>query len=215
MRIVMLGKPGSGKGTQSADLAKTAGVPSVATGDIIRRSIAEGTALGREFQSYTQSGRLVPDDLVIALVRERLSEPDCCSGFVLDGFPRTLKQAEGLDDFLFQRGWGLDLIVYLEVSDQDLTERAAGRRWCPTDGSVYHSVFAPPANEGLCDRCGGVLSIREDDRLEVVQSRLREYAEKTAPLVDFYSKRSAFRRVLGIGKIDMIRRQLNDLLLAS
>ena len=201
MRLILLGKPGSGKGTQAKPLALWAGIPAISTGDLIRAAIASGSELGEEFRSYTDRGELVPDELVVALVERRLKQPDAAeAGFLLDGFPRTVPQAEALDAMLARHGMPLDGVVYIDVPDAILVERASGRRVCPEDGSSYHLRFAPPKHPGRCDLCGGPLIQRDDDREDVVKARIQEYARKTKPLVGFYEARGLLRRVDGEGR---------------
>ncbi len=199
MRLILLGKPGSGKGTQSKRIASDYGVPAISTGDLIRQAIATGSELGRKFKSFTDRGQLVPDDLVVQMVRERLGEADCKPGFLLDGFPRTLPQAEALEAMLAAMDRPLDAAVYITVDDGALVERASGRRYCSKDGSTYHVHFAPPKQAGHCDLCGSALLQRDDDRAEVVLARITEYRQKTEPLLDFYRARGVLHEVDGNG----------------
>ena len=198
MRVLLLGKPGSGKGTQSKHIASSRAIPAISTGDLIRSAIAQGTELGVRFKGYTDKGLLVPDDLIIAMVRERLTNPDTKNGFLLDGFPRTVPQAEALDVMLHELGKPLDAAVNLDVPDDIIIERAVGRRSCPKDGTVYHVKFQPPKTEGVCDLCGTALVHRPDDNAEVVKSRIEEYRQKTAPLVAFYRGRNLLIDVDGV-----------------
>jgi len=204
MRLILLGKPGSGKGTQSRPVAQRAGIAAVSTGDLIRASIAGDTEVGRELASYTSRGQLVPDDVVVRMVAERIEAPDCAAGFLLDGFPRTVAQAQALDAMLVRKGMGLDAVIYFVVPDAVLIERASGRRYCPRDGATYHVRFAPPKRGGICDTCDGPLEQREDDREEVVRARLVEYDSKTAPLVAFYGARGLLREVDGVGSLEEV-----------
>jgi adenylate kinase len=199
MRVVLLGKPGSGKGTQARRIAKSAAIPAVSTGDLIRSAIATGSELGKRFQGYTNRGLLVPDDLVLALIEERLNKSDCQGGFLLDGFPRTIAQAEALERWLVHQGTPLDATLNINVPDSALVERAVGRRFCPTDGNSYHVKFAPPQTAGVCDACGTALEQRPDDRADVVMARVAEYKGKTAPLLDFYAQRKLLVEVDGVG----------------
>jgi len=186
VRWIFLGPPGAGKGTQAARLAQRAGVPQIATGDMFRAAVREGTPLGREAKRYMDAGQLVPDHVTLGLVRERLAQPDCRAGFLLDGFPRTVAQAEGLEAVLAELGVGLDGVLYFDVPDAVVVERLSGRRVCPACGATYHVRFDPPQVEGRCDRCGAELVQRPDDREETVRQRLEVYRRQTQPLVDYY-----------------------------
>ncbi|GAB6877304.1 adenylate kinase [Thermaerobacter litoralis] len=186
MRWIFLGPPGAGKGTQAARLAERAGVPQIATGDMFRAAVREGTPLGLEAKRYMDAGQLVPDEVTLGLVRERLAQPDCRAGFLLDGFPRTVAQAEGLKDVLAGLGVRLDGVLYFDVPDAVVVERLSGRRVCPACGATYHVRFDPPRVEGRCDRCGAELVQRADDREETVRQRLAVYREQTEPLVRYY-----------------------------
>lgn len=195
MRCVLLGPPGVGKGTVAQILAKEYGVPQIATGDLFREAVAQGTELGLQAQGYMERGELVPDELVLGLLEERLSQPDTQRGFFLDGFPRTLAQAQALEEFLGRRKERLDAVLYLEADDEVVVERLAGRRVCAQCGAIYHLRHHPPRVEGRCDRCGGPLLQREDDRPETVRRRLEVYRRQTQPLVRFYQERSLLRLV--------------------
>lgn len=186
MRIVMLGPPGAGKGTQAERLAEKLNVPHISTGDIFRGALAEETELGLKAKEYMDKGDLVPDEIVIGIVEERLEEPDCAQGFILDGFPRTIPQAEGLDAILSPQG--LDRVINLEVEDRLLVERLTKRRVCSECGSTYHLLFDPPEVEEVCDECGGQIIQRDDDQEETVKNRLKVYRQQTAPLIDYYSQ---------------------------
>ncbi len=201
MRVVLLGKPGSGKGTQARRLAKAWQIVAVSTGDLIRQGIAQHTELGKRFQSYTDKGLLVPDELVLALVEERLQRPDCTKGFLLDGFPRTIVQAEALENWLNSHGVPLEVTINLQVPDSALIERAEGRRFCLKDGTSYHIKFAPPLKEGICDQCGAILHQRADDKADVVMARVAEYKAKTAPLLQFYESRKQLKNIDGLGSL--------------
>jgi adenylate kinase len=203
MNLIFLGPPGAGKGTQAEAIIKEFVIPQVSTGDIIRAAIRGGTALGKEFQSYTDAGKLVPDDLVNRLVQERLGEPDCAPGFLLDGFPRTVVQAEALDRMLGTMGRKLDHVLLLEVADAVLLERITGRRSDPQTGRVYHVTFDPPPAD-IAPR----LIQRSDDTKEVLGKRLKEYHEKTAPLIPYYERATLLRRIDGVGSMEQIRERL-------
>ncbi len=210
MRLLFLGPPGAGKGTQARELAAELGVPQVATGDMLREALAQKTPLGLEAKRYMDAGALVPDEVVIGLIAERLREPDAERGFILDGFPRTIPQAEGLDRLLEDLGQGLDRVVYFDVSEPELRRRLTGRRSCPGCQATFHLVSAPPRVEGRCDRCGSELVQRADDREAPVRKRLEVYARQTAPLLDYYRDRHLLVSVTGEGDITAIRRAIRD-----
>ncbi len=199
MRLVLLGPPGAGKGTQAAKLAAYLGVPHVSTGDILRRNVADRTDLGKKAKSYMEAGQLVPDDLVIAMTERRLQEPDAKKGFILDGFPRNLAQAEALSKFT-----RLDAAVSLFLEPEELIKRNTGRRVCPKDDTVYHVLTNPPKKAGICDRCGTPLIIRDDDKEEVVRKRIETYEKQTAPLIKYYRDRGLLLEVYASGLIEEI-----------
>ena len=201
VRVIFLGPPGAGKGTQARQLAREWAVPQVATGDMLRDAAQNGTRLGLEAKRYMDTGALVPDDVVIGLVDERLAQADAGRGWVLDGFPRTLAQAEALDRLLGGRGVELDRVIFFQVSREELLRRLTGRRVCRECGAVFHLVFNPPATAGRCDRCGGSLYQREDDAESAVARRLEVYATQTAPLLDHYRRRHILTEVPGAGKV--------------
>jgi adenylate kinase len=201
LRVIFLGPPGAGKGTQADDLAREWGVPHIATGDMLRDAASRGTRLGLEAKRYMDTGALVPDDVVIGLVGERLAEPDAARGAVLDGFPRTVAQAEALDRLLADRGANIDRVVFFDVSRKELLRRLTGRRVCRRCGATYHEVSAPPRVPGTCDRCGGELYQREDDREAAVAKRLDVYANQTAPLLDYYRGRGLLSPIPGEGPV--------------
>ena len=214
MRLIFLGKPGSGKGTQARAITETYGIPAVATGDLIRAAISGQTELGKRFREFTSKGLLVPDELVLAMVEERLEKDDCSGGFLLDGFPRTEPQADGLKVMLDKVEAPLDAVLYLKVPDEILVERAVGRRVCKESGSVYHVKFNPPKVDGVCDVSGKDLVHRDDDREDVVVQRLKEYDEKTSPLIDYYREQGKLIEVDGVGGFDAIEGRIKDALKA-
>ena len=187
MRVVMLGAPGAGKGTQAARICETYEIPHISTGDIFRANIKGGTELGKKAKSYMDAGGLVPDELVCDLVADRLQQDDCMNGYVLDGFPRTIAQAQALDSFLSENGSRLDCAIDIEVPDEDIIRRMGGRRACLKCGATYHVEYLKPKQEGICDTCGSELVLRDDDQPETVKTRLSVYHEQTQPLIDYYS----------------------------
>lgn len=197
MHIILLGPPGAGKGTQAQSIARQQGIPHISTGDMFRAAIKNGTALGREAKGYMDRGELVPDSVVIGIVRERLQEPDCMKGFVFDGFPRTVAQADALAETLEQLELPLDGVVNIAVPDEVLVERAVGRRTCKVCGEIYHIKFKPPKVAGVCDKDGGELIQRQDDTAEVVVNRLAVYHKQTAPLIDYYQGKGVLKTVDG------------------
>ena len=209
VRVIFLGPPGAGKGTQAARLAAHVGVPKIGTGEMLRAAIARGTPLGIQVHPYMEAGSLVPDHLLVALVRERIAEPDCGCGFVLDGFPRTLPQARGLEEMTGgdPRAW---VVFDFEVPRPVLMRRLSGRRWCPSCQATYHLVNDPPKRDGLCDACGAGLVQREDDRESVVAKRLQEYDERTFPLIEYYRTRARMVPVDGDRPMDVVFRDLLD-----
>ena len=191
MKLIMLGAPGAGKGTQAEILSAKLGIPTISTGNILRAAIKDGTPIGLQAKSYMDAGKLVPDEVIIGIVAERLAQPDCASGFILDGVPRTIPQAEALE----KAGISFDAVVSIEISDEEIVERMAGRRVCTACGAPYHVKNMPPKVEGVCDACGGKLEARADDKPEVVRDRLQVYHKETAPLKDFYAARNLLKTV--------------------
>jgi adenylate kinase len=205
VRVGFLGPPGAGKGTQARDLAREWGVLHLATGDVLREAVAAGTPLGTEAKRYMDRGALVPDDVIIGLVGERLGGRDAEAGFIVDGFPRTIAQAEALARLLKDLGQTLDAVVYFDVSEPELLRRLTGRRVCRACGHTYHLTSSPPARAGGCDACGGELYQRDDDREATVRNRLEVYARQTAPLLDYYRQRNQLVTVSGEGPVAAIR----------
>jgi len=212
MRVVFLGPPGAGKGTQAARLSARRGVPHLSTGDVLRRAVAEGTPVGRRAKPFMDRGELVPDDVVDAVVEERLARSDAAEGFLLDGYPRNPAQADALDRVLARRGVRLDGVVYVHVDDDELVRRIAGRRVCPKCDDAYHVTSRPPRRAGVCDRCGAALVQRDDDREEVVRRRLAVYHAKTAALVERYREKGLLVRVDGSRSVEEVARAVEEAL---
>jgi len=204
-RVVLLGPPGAGKGTQAKLLQERFAACQISTGDILRKAVADQTPLGKEASAYIDRGALVPDVVIVNLVAERLKDKDCEAGFILDGFPRTIPQAKSLDEILTKMGRGLNRVLSVKVPKDVIIQRLAGRRTCRSCGALSHKVFNPPKKEGVCDRCGGELFQRDDDREETVAHRLSVYETQTAPLVDYYRRMGILQEIDGVGKIDDIR----------
>jgi adenylate kinase len=202
MRLVLVGPPGAGKGTQAEFIAAHLAVPKISTGDIFRANVAQGTPLGVQAKQFMDAGRLVPDEVTINMVRERLAEPDAGDGFLLDGFPRTTPQAVALDKLLADLGNGLDLVLELVVDDDEVIRRLSGRRTCRGCGKIWHVEFDPPSHEGTCDRCGGQLFQRDDDKPETVAERLLVYSRDTAPLVDYYGAQGKLVGIDATGPVE-------------
>jgi adenylate kinase len=202
MRLVLVGPPGAGKGTQAEFIAAHLSVPKISTGDIFRANVSQGTPLGVEAKRYMDAGKLVPDEVTINMVRDRLAEPDASEGFLLDGFPRTTPQAAALDKLLADLGTALDLVLELVVDDDEVIRRLSGRRTCRGCGKIWHVEFDATTREGICDRCGTELFQRDDDKPETIAARLREYAEKTAPLVDYYGAQGKLVGIDATGPVE-------------
>ncbi len=200
MRLILLGPPGAGKGTQAKMLTEKYGVPQISTGDILRGAVAAGTRLGKEARSYMDRGALVPDEVVIGIVRDRLAEPDCQKGYLLDGFPRTVAQAEALTRMLRDLGASLPSVVSLVIDEEEVVRRLSGRRTCEACGEPFHVVFHPPRRKGICDKCGGTLIQREDDKEETIRRRLQVYREQTEPLISYYQAQGVLKTVNGMGE---------------
>jgi adenylate kinase len=204
MRLVLLGPPGAGKGTQAKQLTEYVGVPHISTGDLLREAIAAGSPLGRKAGRYVDAGQLVPDELILDLMAERLAHSDCHAGFLLDGFPRTVAQAEALDRRLQSKGQAVDGVLLLSLGDDTIVERLAGRWICRRCGASYHATNLPPRRPGVCDLCGGPLDQREDDKPATVQDRLRVYRRLTEPLVEYYREKHLLHEVSGEGSIEAV-----------
>ena len=212
MKIIMLGAPGAGKGTQAKKIAAKYEIPHISTGDIFRANIKNGTELGKKAKTYMDQGLLVPDELVVDLVVDRVNQEDCKNGYVLDGFPRTIPQAEALTDALEKLGQKMDYAIDVDVPDENIVRRMGGRRACVGCGATYHIEYAPTKKEGICDTCGGELILRDDDKPETVQKRLDVYHEQIQPLIDYYTKAGILRTVDGTVDIDDVFQAIVDIL---
>ncbi len=197
MNIILLGPPGAGKGTQAKKIAEHYSLPHISTGDILRENISKNTSLGVRAKSYMAKGELVPDELLITIIRDRLSKPDCSKGFLLDGYPRTVPQADALQMILTESNKKLDVVLNIDVDDEELVKRLSGRRVCASCGMSYHMIFNPPKEDELCDRCKGKLYQREDDKPEAIRNRLIVYKKQTQPLIEYYARKGLLRTVDG------------------
>ncbi|NIQ96621.1 MAG: adenylate kinase [Desulfuromonadales bacterium] len=208
MDLILLGPPGAGKGTQAKMLVDRYGIPQISTGDILRAAVREGTPMGVKAKEYMDAGSLVPDEVVVGIVKERLQQDDCGKGFILDGFPRTVAQADALQESLKEFGRGIDAVISLEVDMEALVGRLTGRRTCKECGAGYHVEFDPPQKDGLCDKCGGELFQRQDDQEETIRERLGVYQDQTAPLVEYYAQEGVLYRVDGMAPIDDVQSEI-------
>lgn len=206
MKLILIGAPGAGKGTQAEKLIEKLGIPSISTGNILREHMKEGTELGKKARGYVESGALVPDDLIIGMLKARLSEADCEKGFILDGYPRTVAQAEALDDM----GAGIDRVVSIETDDDAIIRRISGRRICKSCGASYHILYHKPEKDGVCSKCGAPLSQRDDDREETVRARLEVFHRQTEPVKAYYEKQGILIRVDGMGSIPETTKRIFD-----
>lgn len=216
MNLILLGPPGSGKGTQAKRLTQTNGLIQLATGDMFRAAVASGSPLGRRVKTIMESGRLVPDEITIEMLAERIAQPDCVRGFILDGFPRTVPQAEALDAMLAEHGRKLDYVILMEVEEAALIDRLAGRFTCADCGASYHERYNRPRVDGVCDICGSTnLVHRADDRPEAVKTRFEAYRRQTEPILPYYQARGILRRVDGMADIDAVAREIETILAAA
>ncbi|SNQ62386.1 adenylate kinase [Candidatus Methanoperedens nitratireducens] len=197
MNIILLGPPGAGKGTQAKKIAEHYSLPHISTGDILRENISNNTSLGVKAKSYMAKGELVPDELLITIIRDRLSKPDCSKGFLLDGYPRTVPQADALQMILTESNKKLDIVLNIDVDDEELIKRLSGRRVCASCGMSYHMIFNPPKEDEICDKCKGKLYQREDDKPEAIRNRLMVYKKQTQPLIEYYTRKGLLRMVDG------------------
>jgi adenylate kinase len=212
MNIILLGPPGAGKGTQAKRLIDTYGIPQISTGDMLRAALKAGTPLGLEAKKYMDQGALVPDSVVIGLVKERIEQKDCAKGYMLDGFPRNVSQAEALDKMLGGLNQTIDHVVCVEVPSDELVGRLTGRRTCRNCGAGFHVMFDPPKKDAVCDKCNGELYQRDDDNVATVTSRLKVYDASTKPLIDYYEQQAKLRRIDGVGTMDAILARIKTVL---
>ena len=212
MKLIMLGAPGAGKGTQAKKIAEKYSIPHISTGDIFRANIKNGTELGKKAKTFMDQGLLVPDELVVDLVVDRVNQEDCKNGYVLDGFPRTIPQAEALDRALAEMGQKIDYAINVEVPDENIINRMGGRRACVGCGATYHVVNMPPKKEGICDHCGEKLVLREDDKPETVKKRLQVYHDQTKPLIEYYDKKGSLLTVDGTLDINVVFEKITEVL---
>lgn len=212
MKIVMLGAPGAGKGTQAKMIAAKYGIPHISTGDIFRANIKNGTELGKKAKTYMDQGMLVPDELTLELIMDRFKQDDCANGYVLDGFPRTIPQAEALTAALKAEGGNLDFAINVEVPDSNIVNRMSGRRACLSCGGTYHIVYNPTKKEGVCDACGGELVLRDDDKPETVAKRLDVYHTQTQPLIDYYAAQGILKEVDGTRDVAEVFKEIEEIL---
>ena len=210
--LILMGPPGGGKGTQAQRLTDDLGIPQISTGDILRGAVREGTELGKKAKQFMDAGDLVPDEVIIGIVKDRLSEDDAAKGFILDGFPRTVAQADALGHMLEGAGRKIERVINFIVPDEEIVARITGRRMCRDCGATYHVKFDPPTKDGVCDKCGGELYQRDDDTEETVRKRLEVYRDQTAPLIDFYGKQGIVRDIEGVGAVDEIGKRLKEAL---
>jgi adenylate kinase len=215
MKLILLGPPGAGKGTQAKMLTERFSIPQISTGDILRAAVKDGTPMGRKAKQFMDAGGLVPDEVVVGIVRDRLQQPDCNSGFILDGFPRTVAQADALQASLREMDKELDRVISLAVDAEALVERLTGRRTCRQCGRGYHVKFDPPRQVGVCDACGGVLFQRDDDQEETIRKRLQVYADQTAPLISYYRQAGVLMELDGMQPIPQVQKTMLSLLQAS
>lgn len=212
MNLILLGAPGAGKGTQGKNLSERFEIPQISTGDILRENVRKKTELGLKAKEYMDKGALVPDEIVVNMVSGRLLMDDCAKGFILDGFPRNIAQAEVLENTLEKLGKQIDHVVGIEVDKKELVRRLSGRRVCRKCGASYHVIFNPPMNIGMCDSCGSEIYQRDDDKEETIEARLKVYDQETLPLVKFYNDRDLYRPVDGIGGVDQVTKAIVDVI---
>ena len=212
MNIILIGPPGVGKGTQAKFLVEAYNIPQISTGDMLRANVRDATPLGTEAKQYMNAGQLVPDAVILGMMKSRFNEPDCNAGYILDGFPRTIPQAEGLDNLLNDMGQQIDSVLVLNVNHEEIIKRLSSRRSCKECDTVYNLIFDPPASENKCDKCDGILYQRDDDKPETIRQRLDVYSNQTSPLITFYSEKGLVQKIDGTGKIDEVKERMFSVL---
>lgn len=212
MNIILIGPPGVGKGTQAKFLVEAYNIPQISTGDMLRANVRDATPLGTEAKQYMNAGQLVPDAVILGMMKSRFNEPDCNAGYILDGFPRTIPQAEGLDNLLNDMGQQIDSVLVLNVNHEEIIKRLSSRRSCKECDTVYNLIFDPPASENKCDKCDGILYQRDDDKPETIRQRLDVYSNQTSPLITFYSGKGLVQSIDGTGKIDEVKERMFSVL---
>jgi adenylate kinase len=212
MNIILIGPPGVGKGTQAKFLVEAYNIPQISTGDMLRANVRDATPLGTEAKQYMNAGQLVPDAVILGMMKSRFNEPDCNAGYILDGFPRTIPQAEGLDNLLNDMGQQIDSVLVLNVNHEEIIKRLSSRRSCKECDTVYNLIFDPPASENKCDKCNGILYQRDDDKPETIRQRLDVYSNQTSPLITFYSEKGLVQTIDGTGKIDEVKERMFSVL---
>ncbi|MBC8214792.1 MAG: adenylate kinase [Candidatus Marinimicrobia bacterium] len=212
MKMILVGPPGVGKGTQAKYLVEKYSIPQISTGDMLRANIRKNTQMGIEAQKFMNAGKLVPDDVILGMMKNRLQEDDCKNGYILDGFPRTIPQARGLDKLLTEMNENLDVVLVITVANEEVIKRLSSRRSCKNCGAVYNLMFDPPKTEGICNQCNGELYQRDDDKPETITKRLEIYSRQTEPLVDFYTKQNLVKSVIGLGTIQEVKNNISSIL---
>ena len=212
MNIILIGPPGVGKGTQAKFLVEAYNIPQISTGDMLRANVRDATPQGTEAKQYMNAGQLVPDAVILGMMKSRFNEPDCNAGYILDGFPRTIPQAEGLDNLLNDMGQQIDSVLVLNVNHEEIIKRLSSRRSCKECDTVYNLIFDPPASENKCDKCDGILYQRDDDKPETIRQRLDVYSNQTSPLITFYSGKGLVQSIDGTGKIDEVKERMFSVL---
>ena len=212
MNIILIGPPGVGKGTQAKFLVETYNIPQISTGDMLRANVRDATPLGTEAKQYMNAGQLVPDAVILGMMKSRFNEPDCNAGYILDGFPRTIPQAEGLDNLLNDLGQQIDSVLVLNVNHEEIIKRLSSRKSCKECDTVYNLIFDPPASDNKCDKCDGILYQRDDDKPETIRQRLDVYSNQTSPLITFYSEKGLVQTIDGTGKIDEVKERMFSVL---
>lgn len=212
MKIILLGAPGAGKGTQAKFISEKFGIPQISTGDMLREAVAKGTELGKKAKEFMNQGKLVPDEIVVGIVKERIKQKDCERGFILDGFPRTIAQAEALDVMMAELGKKIDAVININITEEEVVKRIVNRRICRKCGAIYHLIYDPPKKNGVCDKCGGELYQRDDDKEDVVRERFKVYRKNTEPLIEYYQRKGILYDVDGTKAIESVKAEILSIL---